>query len=225
MNRKGFSFVELLIVTAIFTVIVAASLSLAHKAQFSFRAERDFTQAAEQARIAMDQLIRYLRQAGNDPTGELKKAGVEAVVVTGSGIVINSDITGSGPVGTAPSPGNSYDYGDPDGDNNDQMEQVVVQYAGNSDNGVLYLDIGDGNGSQALVDNLADFQMEFFDRYGNATTTDIARVVIRMTAVTGRNDLRVAPGHKNRIALRSSVVLRNKTLDLYEPPPEGTPAS
>ncbi len=221
MDRKGFSFVELLIVTAIFTVVVAASLSLAHKAQFSFRSERDFTEAAEQARIAMDQLVRYLRQAGNDPTGQLKVAGIEAVVVTGSGIIINSDITGSGPVGTVPSESDSYDYGDPDGDNNDQMEQVVVQYAGN----ILYLDIGDGHGSQALTDNVADFQMEFFDRNGNATTTDIARVVIRMTAVTSRNDLRVTPGYKNRIALRSSVVLRNKTLDLYEPPPVGTPAS
>jgi len=120
MNRRGFSFLELLIVTAIFTVIVAASLSLAHKAQFSFRSERDFTETSEQARIAMDQIVRYLRQAGNDPTGELKKAGIEAVVVSsGSRIEINSDITGSGPAGSAISPGSSFDYGDPDGDNND----------------------------------------------------------------------------------------------------------
>lgn len=219
MNRRGFSFLELIIVTAIFTVIVAASLSLAHKAQFSFRSERDFTETAEQARIAMDQIVRYLRQAGNDPTGELKKAGIAAVVVSSSQhIQINSDITGSGPAAGA---GGTYDYGDPDGDNNDQMEQVVVQLSGR----VLTLDIGDG--PQAMADNIADFQMEFFDRYGNASPPDrdIARVVIRLTAETGRDDLRLDRGHRNRIALRSSVLLRNKTLDLYEPPAEGTPAS
>jgi len=220
MNRRGFSFLELLIVTAIFTVIVAASLSLAHKAQFSFRSERDFTETSEQARIAMDQIVRYLRQAGNDPTGELKKAGIEAVVVSsGSRIEINSDITGSGPAGSAISPGSSFDYGDPDGDNNDQMEHVVVEFSG----GVLFLDIGDG--PQAMADNITDFRMEFFDRYGNPDNTDVARVVIHMTAATGRTDLRTVQGHKNRIALRSSVFLRNKTLDLYEPPAEGTPAS
>lgn len=209
---------ELLIVTAIFSVVVAATLSLAHKAQLSFRSERDFTETAEQARIAMDQIVRYLRQAGNDPTGNLKKSGVSAVVADSPAeIQINSDITGS-----AHATGEGrHDYGDPDGDNNDQMERVTVDYDGHA----LYIDIGDGNGRQEMADNISNFSMEYFDRNGNShmpASADTARVVIRMTAETGRGDLRLKGSRRNRIALRSSVFLRNKALDIYEPPSGAT---
>ena len=132
MNKglKGFSIVEALIVVAILSVVLGAIFGIAYKAQVSFDAEKRFTETSQHARIAMDEIVRYVRQAGNDPFPKdgFSYPAVELLNGNSNQIVVRSDITGS-----YPNPGSAT--GDPDHLLNSPMEDVTIQYVPNQNPG------------------------------------------------------------------------------------------
>jgi type II secretory pathway pseudopilin PulG len=66
-NRNGYSLVELLVATVLFTLIAGTVFSLLLSAQLRYRGESDVTTAFQQANVAIDQIVRDVHSAGYPP--------------------------------------------------------------------------------------------------------------------------------------------------------------
>jgi type II secretory pathway pseudopilin PulG len=66
-SAGGFSLVELLVGTVLFTIITGAIFSLLLSAQLRYRGESNVTEAFQQANIALDQITRDVHSAGYPP--------------------------------------------------------------------------------------------------------------------------------------------------------------
>jgi type II secretory pathway pseudopilin PulG len=80
MNRRhdsagGFSLVELLVGTVLFTIITGAVFSLLVSAQLRYQGESNVTETFQQANVAIDQITRDVHSAGYPPRNSL---GLEA---------------------------------------------------------------------------------------------------------------------------------------------------
>lgn len=207
--KKGFSLLEAMIAIAVFSLVSAGILSVLFQGQVSFQSQREMTRTSEQARIAMDQMVRFLRYAGNDPLNYMKASGIPPVEILNQGhIRINSDVTGSIPSSTA-NPKEST--GEPDGTLSSINERVEFRYDAAGQR--LFVDIG--YGESLLADRVGFFEFEFLDTAGNETVNsdDVATVKIRMMANTREE---VQRGKVNRITLHSDVFLRSKAFNPFE---------
>lgn len=205
MNR-GFSFIEVMVVTAILVIALGAVFSLAVQSQRSFQSERQLNEATQQARLAFNQITRYIRQAGNDP---LDAMTVPAIEILGPGhIRINSDITGSQPSVT----GNALERtGDPDGLLTSIHERVTIRH--NSGTQTLFIDVG--YGEEATATGISDLSFTFLNGAGLETTNgyEIAEVRMEMEAETARESL--TTGRISSITMASSVFIRSQSFELF----------
>src|ERR1700724_79140 len=75
-NRiRGYSLVELLVATVLFTIVAGSVFSLLMSAQLRYRGESDVTTAFQQANVAIDQITRDVHSAGYPPANSFA-AGV-----------------------------------------------------------------------------------------------------------------------------------------------------
>jgi type II secretory pathway pseudopilin PulG len=72
---RGYSLVELLVATVLFTIIAGSVFSLLMSAQLRYRGESDVTTAFQQANVAIDQITRDVHSAGYPPANSFA-AGV-----------------------------------------------------------------------------------------------------------------------------------------------------
>jgi len=70
----GFSLVELLIGTILFTVITGVAFSLLVSSLFRYQGESTVTEAFQQANVALDQIVRDVHSAGYPPRSSLNAA-------------------------------------------------------------------------------------------------------------------------------------------------------
>src|SRR5713226_4386289 len=73
-NASGFSLVELLVGTILFTIVTGAVFSLLLSAQLRYQGESNVTQAFQQANVAVDQIVRDVHSAGYPPKNSLNIA-------------------------------------------------------------------------------------------------------------------------------------------------------
>lgn len=73
-SADGFSLVELLVGTVLFTIITGAIFSLLLSAQLRYRGESNVTAAFQQANIALDQITRDVHSAGYPPKNSVSLA-------------------------------------------------------------------------------------------------------------------------------------------------------
>jgi prepilin-type N-terminal cleavage/methylation domain-containing protein len=66
-HPNGYSLVELLVATVLFTIIAGTAFSLLFSAQVRYRGESDVTTAFQQANVAIDQITRDVHSAGYPP--------------------------------------------------------------------------------------------------------------------------------------------------------------
>jgi type II secretory pathway pseudopilin PulG len=200
---KGYSFIEILIVTLILTVILGGVFGIAYQAQMSFDSEKQFTETTQHARIAMDQIVRYLRQAGNDPEGGMRTNKIPAIQLSGtSAITVNTDITGS--VGGT--------LGDPDGLLTSPLESVFINYNSALREVSIRLQ---GEPAQVMADNISDCTFVGLDANGSVTSdgNQVVAVRVTMTADTARRDRRT--GRINSVTFSSDVFIRSRSYDLF----------
>src|SRR6266404_3394222 len=67
ISASGFSLVELLVGTVLFTIITGAVFSLLMSAQLRYSGESNVTEAFQQANVAIDQIVRDVHSAGYPP--------------------------------------------------------------------------------------------------------------------------------------------------------------
>jgi len=70
-SASGFSLVELLVGTVLFTIITGAVFSLLMSGQLRYRGESNVTEAFQQANVALDQITRDVHSAGYPPKNSL----------------------------------------------------------------------------------------------------------------------------------------------------------
>jgi len=195
-QQRGFSLLELMISVTILT-LVSGSVLLFMKNQQSYRAEQTYATAVENARIAIDTICRYLRQAGNNP----QAATFIPLSYSSNTLTIRSDLTGS------KASGNPLDSsGDPDKQLTAAFEQITVKYE--SDTHRILLDVG--YGEDTLADNISGLAFQFLDSTGTATAdmAQVSEVTVTMKADSSESDSRT--GKHNSITLTSRAFLRSR---------------
>jgi prepilin-type N-terminal cleavage/methylation domain-containing protein len=68
---RGFSLVELLVGTILFTIVTGIAFSLLMSAQLRYQGESTVTEAFQQANVALDQIVRDVHSAGYPPISSL----------------------------------------------------------------------------------------------------------------------------------------------------------
>lgn len=74
-NQNGYSLIELLVATVLFTIIAGTIFSLLFSAQARYQSESGLTTAFQQANVAIDQITRDVHSAGYPPASSFA-AGV-----------------------------------------------------------------------------------------------------------------------------------------------------
>lgn len=70
-GAAGFSLVELLVGTILFTIVTGIAFSLLMSAQLRYQGESTVTEAFQQANVALDQIVRDVHSAGYPPMSSL----------------------------------------------------------------------------------------------------------------------------------------------------------
>src|SRR6266849_2770389 len=73
-GTAGFSLVELLVGTILFTIVTGIAFSLLMSAQLRYQGESTVTEAFQQANVALDQIVRDVHSAGYPPKNALNLA-------------------------------------------------------------------------------------------------------------------------------------------------------
>jgi prepilin-type N-terminal cleavage/methylation domain-containing protein len=77
---NGYSLVELLVATVLFTIIAGTAFSLLFSAQLRYRGESDVTAAFQQANVAIDQITRDVHSAGYPPANSFAAGAAPQLV-------------------------------------------------------------------------------------------------------------------------------------------------
>ncbi len=207
-SSAGFTLIEMLIAFAIVGFVMGAVLMILSQSQAAYVTQTEQAEQMQKMRIALDQITRALRQAGNDP---LKALTVPPVVPGQSSVLIHADISGSVPSTT----GNPLERtGDPDGLLNSIYEVVTVSY--DPWNRQILCDVG--YGSQITAKEVDSLTFTYYDING-AITADparITRVKVTMAARAARADQMT--NHHSTVTLESDVFIRSQAPQIFSDP-------
>jgi type IV pilus assembly protein PilW len=148
-EARGFSLAELLVVTAVLGCVLAGLWTLLQAGFTAYGFGTARIEAQQSARVALERMVKELREAGYDPTG----AGIAAITIAEpERVVFQRDLNGNGAI-------------DP------TRERVTfLLRPGES---VLRRDAG--GGAQPVIEGVRRLALTYYDRAG-AVTADPARV-------------------------------------------------
>ena len=222
-NDRGFSLIELLIAAAVGLIVLAAVSALFSVQSKHFAESEIIAELHQNARIAMDMMVREISMAGyNQPTNPattpvprctnaLVTAGTSCVGITTTGITnagtdnirFSTDLNGNGAITANSSNPNEnivYDVYTSDG----------VQALGRTSNGER----------NPVVNHVEDLNFKYFPEEGTDPTTDreeIRRVKIVIRVRSSRPDPNYTDAtygdHYRRYTLSSFAFLRNLALE------------
>lgn len=171
-NRElGFSVAELVVAIAIGMVILAAVTATFIAQSKYFNAQEQINQMQQNARGAMDIIVREVKMAGYNPT----HAAFNGITYDSSKLNLLSDFSG-------PS--------SPEGDGNLNQPNENITYSFDATNLRIMRNDVNGSGSQVLASNIQNFTFSYLDANGNPTTTtaNIRQIQIVITARTSKPD-------------------------------------
>jgi len=164
-DARGFTIAELL-VAALFGMIVMASLYSFYRDQlFNLLAQETKTATLEDARGALDMMVRELRNAGSWGTGTMPANCSRIVQATATTIRVQMDTRGASE-GSAP-----------DGDCGDPTEDITYSYSSSSGN------ITRGGSTNPLVSNVVIPSGSDFLTYYNASGSVLTPPISDLSAV------------------------------------------
>jgi len=156
-DRTGFSLVELLVVVAVLGLTMAGILGLLRVSLESYGLGASRVEAQQSARVALERMVKELREAGYDPTG----AGVVPIVEAGpTHVAFQRDLDGDGLVDAT-------------------RERVTFLLRGT----VLRRDAGAG--AQPIINGVRSFALTYFDHEGRPTTDPASVRSIQIQLATG----------------------------------------
>jgi type IV pilus assembly protein PilW len=182
------TFLEVVIAIGILAIVVAIAMHFLKDRYRSNEMQILATQMRQDARLAMDLVVRELRMAGYDTTG----AGFAGLPYSSSQLTIQADL---------------------DGDGAAAGENEVIVYA--FDAGAHRITRTTGGATATVIDNVESFSFTYKDEDGNPVTSAaqqsaIRRVDIAMTVRTARPDPGYhANGGYRTISMESTVIPPN----------------
>ena len=155
----GFSLPELLVSLAVLGLLLAGTFIILDGSLRAYGEGVARLAAQQSARVALDRMVKELREAGYDPTS----AGIAPIVAATPTLVsFQNDLNGNGVV---------------------DATRERVTYLLRPDESILRRDAG--GGAQPIIDGVRRFVLRYFDRAG-LPTTDPARVtLIRISVEVG----------------------------------------
>ena len=163
-KERGFSLIELLIAMALGLIVVTSLASAFISQRKTYDVQEQITAMVQEARAALDMISREVKMAGYDPTG----VGIVGIpIFTATQLQISADLNG-------------------DGDTSDTHEGITYTY----DSTNKQIDRNTGAGDQPFAENIQSVTFLYYDIDGNttATTADIRRIKITITARTSEPD-------------------------------------
>lgn len=195
--QKGFTLVELLVAMAVLGVMMAGVLDLLMVGHQSYLVSANLAETQQSARVALDRMIREVRQAGYNPAGATFNAITAA---TATSLTIQLDLDGSGAI-QADGPDGLADTGD---------EEVI----GYSLNGTSLERKAGGAAAQLVIDGVQSLTLTYLDVNG-ATISDpasnlgaIRSIVVFLTTQPERVPASYQAGKVTR-SMADSVRLRS----------------
>ncbi|GAB4114079.1 MAG: hypothetical protein Kow001_15500 [Acidobacteriota bacterium] len=197
-RHAGFTLTEMLVTISVLAILTGPLVVVFRQTQGSFLAQTDQAELLQKMRIAMAQMTRTIRQAGNEPVADIGPA----VEVLGAGhLRLRTDITGS-------SGGSALSAtGDPDGAASALFEVVTFRYDANQRR--IMADFG--LGESVLVERISDLSFVTTDLNGNPSLDpdEIASVQVVMVGETAGSDMQM--GERYAFTLSSEAFLRSRT--------------
>ncbi|MBI4525485.1 MAG: prepilin-type N-terminal cleavage/methylation domain-containing protein [Deltaproteobacteria bacterium] len=162
VRECGFSLIELLVGIVIGMLILAAATMTFITQSKSFDAQEQINEMQQNARAAMDLIVREVKMAGYDPLG----VAFDGIPYNASQLTIRADLNA-------------------DGDYYDANENII--YSHNAGDLSIRRDAG---GEKTLAENIQGFVLTYLDGAGNTTTTtaNIRQIRIVITARTSKRD-------------------------------------
>ncbi len=158
-SGAGYSLAELLVSLAVVGCIMAGTFSILDVGLRAWRWGAARVEAQQSARVALERMLRELREAGYDPTG----AGIGAVVVAEpTRVSFQRDLNGNGVV--------------------DPTHERVTYLLRPGEN-VLRRDAG--GGAQPIIEGVRRLALTYFDRAGHETADPAATAAIRIELEVG----------------------------------------
>jgi len=186
VNEQGFTLMELLVVTVVAGVVMAAIYTTYYSQQKSYVAQEQVAGMQQNLRAAMLFMEREIRMAGCDPTGNAN-AGI--ITADSNSIRFTLDIRGTS------------EGSDPDGDTDDTNEDIAYSLDDNDGDGDNDLERNDN----LIAENIDALDFVYLDEAGIPIATPVAHlstirsVQITIVARTGRGD----PGYVNNTTYRN----------------------
>lgn len=212
-GEEGVSVLELIIALLIAAFLVGVVYELLLVGVKTSTVQGEVITMQQNARVAIDQIVKELRMAGYDPNAP---GGIQAILVPGAGGTCSEG---------SPLPGSSSDslclQGDLDNDG--VVERVTYQLDRSDPAHPLLTRCKDCTGASApviMADNIENLTLRFYDRTNQETAVltpgdaaSVQRVTVSVTARTDQPDpLFPANGGRRTITLESDVFLRNTNL-------------
>lgn len=181
----GFTLVELLVSMGIGLAVLAAVAGTFITQSKYFNVQEQINEMQQNARGAMDIMVREIKMAGYKPAG----GTFNGVTYNTSQLVIEADLDASGAISTASTSNEQITYA-----HDDANKQVTRK-------------IGTGT-AQVLADNITAFTFQYLDVNGAATTVtaNIRQVRLNITARTARRDPDYSPNDGYRTYRLTAVV-------------------
>lgn len=168
-RQAGFSLIEMLTVLGVLTIVLLAVGQLVDRLQRQYDSQRRQVEAADNARAALDTIVRLVRLAGNNPRG---LAGLQA---------ISPDLDGNG---TLDSIGFQSDWNPADGALGDSYENIVFFVA---DGRLMKREAGDPPEGVEFAAGIESMAFSYFDTdmnpLANATASPGAIAFVAISLV------------------------------------------
>jgi type IV pilus assembly protein PilW len=173
VRSAGFTLMELLVSMSIGLVVLAAVAKTFTVQSRQNSAEEQISQMQQNARAALDLMVREIQMAKYNPAGSAFSSAY-GVTYSSSQLEIKADVDGNGSIDTS----------------SGSVEDII--YAYDSTNLQITRKLGSG-GAEIVADNVAAFTFSYYDANGAAVSSsvnsgNIRKVTVNITARTARPD-------------------------------------